>query len=241
MSTSLGTRIWMEWMDLLRGAASPAGAALYLVFGGLLAVAVPWRLGFGFLQARIFLIYACMSLFFVAPAIAESLASDAARSVLANRRGGTGHDRDILAAKITVAALFGWVCSLVILLAALGTFNALNWAGRLLLPPYTVLAGTALLSLAFAVFVASAGAWVALRVDSAAIAKQIVRTGILVLLLLVVLGERLLPAAWRLGLEAGLSAARLPVLMVLLSALLVAGCVPFWRAALARLQRLRSA
>ncbi len=139
-------------------------------------ILVPIYKGFGFLDARVIAAYACLALFFVAPASAELAAA------------GSG----ALLARIAIIVAWGWGLTALILGTAIVTLNILIRRGELIAPPGRFLAAVLIFSLSASIAIAMLGAALARRF-SAATAKAILRTAFLAILLAFALGARVLP------------------------------------------------
>ena len=103
--------------------------AIVLVFG----VLVPWFRGLSFLDSINIVVYACMSLLFVAPAAAEAFGAPAAMQSM-----------DLLPRTGMILA-YGWGTSVLMLAAGILTVNLAYWQGRMLTPPVAMLASALLL------------------------------------------------------------------------------------------------
>jgi hypothetical protein len=153
---------------------------LVVVAFGVLA---PLRRGFAFFDPSMIVAYGCLAPLFAAPASAEAFAGAGRLTV-----------REVFARLATIAA-YGWGLGLLILCAAILTVNLANWHGRLILPRRTLLIAALLLSLAACFAVATLAALLA-QLFSALTAKNILRTGFLLALLMLAFGWRFLPESW---------------------------------------------
>jgi hypothetical protein len=151
-----------------------------LAFG----ILVPWYKGFTFLDPRILMAYALLSLLFVAPASAESAAA-----THAERPAG-------IFRRIALVVAYGWGLSLLILLTALVTVNLTNWRGSVLAPQAGFLSSLLAFSLAASIAVAALSAVLAWRFSAGGI-KSILRFVFLGLLLALALSNRFLPERWQ--------------------------------------------
>src|SRR5947209_20121584 len=102
--------------------------AIVLVFG----VLVPWFRGLSFLDSITVVVYACMSLLFVAPTAAEAFGTPVSRP----------SPMDILPRTGMILA-YGWGTSVLMLGAGILTVNFAHWQGRMLMPSVAML-GSAL-------------------------------------------------------------------------------------------------
>jgi hypothetical protein len=148
-----------------------------IVLGVVIAfgILVPVLKGFGILDPRIILAYACLALLFVAPASAEL--------------GGVGVSS--LLGRIGLLVAWAWGIAILILGTALVTLNAMNRRGGFIMPPPAFLASVLAFSLSGSIAVAMLGAVLARRFPAGGV-KTILRTGFLAILLLV-FGARFLP------------------------------------------------
>jgi hypothetical protein len=139
-------------------------------------ILVPLYKGFGFLDPRILLAYACLALLFVAPASAELAAANS---------GG-------LLGKIAIIIAWGWGVTVLILATALVTLNVMIRRGGFIAPPLQFLAAILVFSLSSSIAVAMLGAVLARRFSAVQV-KTILRTAFLVILLGLAFGSRFLP------------------------------------------------
>jgi hypothetical protein len=139
-------------------------------------ILVPIYKGFAFLDPRIILAYACLSLLFVAPASAELAATNAAG----------------LLGRIAIIIAWGWGVTVLILATALVTLNVMTRGGGFIAPPLLFLAAILVFSLSSSIAVAMLGAILARRFSAAQV-KTILRTTFLVILLGLAFGSRFLP------------------------------------------------
>jgi hypothetical protein len=149
-------------------------------------ILVPFYKGFAFLDPRIILAYACLSLLFVAPASAE----------LAATHGPATHRKDAssseLLARIAIIVAWGWGLTVLILGTALVTLNVLIRRGGFAAPPPQFIAAVLLFSLSASIAIAMLGA-ILTRRFSAAQVKTMLRVAFLVILLALAFGSRFLP------------------------------------------------
>jgi len=148
-------------------------------------VLVPWYKGFGFLDPRIIAAYACLALLFVAPASADiaQLYAEKARPAA-------------VLARIGLIVGYGWGITLLILATGLVTMNLSNRKGGFTAPPFYFASAVLLFSL-IASFAVSALCAVLAQRFSASGVKTILRTGFLLILLLIVFGARFFPESWQ--------------------------------------------
>jgi len=149
-----------------------------IVLGVVIAfgILVPVLKGFGILDPRIILAYACLALLFVAPASAEL--------------GGVG--ASALLGRIGLLVAWAWGIAILILATALVTLNVMNRRGGFIMPPSAFLVSVLVFSLSGSIAVAMLGAVLARRFSAAGV-KTILRMGFLAILLVLVFGERFLP------------------------------------------------
>ena len=150
-----------------------------LAFG----VLVPYVKGFDFLDPILIVCYAMLSVVFVTPVIADFVGSV---------RDSSAH----LFAAIAKAVFLSWGISVAILLLGIATVNLTTRHVGVLHPAERLVASALALGLASCLFVAAGSAFLTL-LFSAATAKSVMRIGFLLLLGLILLGPKLLPAAWQ--------------------------------------------
>ncbi len=148
-----------------------------IVFG----ILVPIYKGFGFLDPRILLAYACLAPLFVAPASAE-LAAVSPSGILG---------------RIAIIVAWGWGITVLILGTAIVTLNIVsprgaNPRGGFIAPPAEFIAAILVFSLSASIAIAMLGAILARRFSAAGV-KNILRTAFLAILLALVFGSRFLP------------------------------------------------
>lgn len=136
------------------------------VFG----VLVPLYRGLMFLDSLTMVVYACMSLLFVAPTAAEAFGRAAARS-------STG-----ILPRTGFILAYGWGTSVLMLAAGILTVNLAYWQGRMLTPPVAMLASALLLGLTASLVTIAATALIARRLGPGA-TKNILRVLFLLILL----------------------------------------------------------
>jgi|SRR5580698_1928804 hypothetical protein len=144
-------------------------------------ILVPIYKGFAFLDPRIILAYACLSLLFVAPASAELAATH-----------GKDASPSRLLARIAIIVAWGWGLTVLILGTALVTLNVLTRRGGFAAPPPQFIAAVLLFSLSASIAIAMLGA-ILTRRFSAAQVKTMLRVAFLVILLALAFGSRFLP------------------------------------------------
>jgi len=156
-------------------------AVVILFIVAAFGILVPLYKGFGFLDPRIVAAYACLALLFVAPASAE----------LAAKHDKSAPPTAILA-KIGLIVAWGWGITVLILATAIVTLNLVARGGGLLAPPTGFLAAVLTFSLSASIAIAILGAILAGRFSATGV-KNILRTGFLAILLLLIFGSRVLP------------------------------------------------
>lgn len=140
--------------------------AIVLVFG----VLVPWYRGLSFLDSVTIVVYACMSLLFVAPTAAEAFGAPASRPSI-----------EILPRTGMILA-YGWGISLLMLAAGILTVNLAYWQGRMLTPPATMLGSALLLGLSASLAMIAGTALIARKLGPRS-TKNILRVLFLLMLL----------------------------------------------------------
>jgi hypothetical protein len=156
---------------------------IVLAFG----ILVPWYKGFAFLDPRMIVAYACLSLLFVAPASAEAF--------------GTRHDGESTPAvqKIFKVVAYGWGMTVLMLFTAFVTINLTQWQGEILTPPLEVCAAALLFSLTASIAIAALSAVLARHLSPGAV-KMVLRLGFLVVLLVFAFSSRM-PDRWQIFLD----------------------------------------
>jgi hypothetical protein len=147
------------------------------VFG--FGILVPWWKGFEFLDATIILACTCVSLVFIAPAIASSF------------------KREHVGRQILRAAGFAWLVAALILINGIATVNIRNWLGQVLLPSAGITLGGLLLNLTGGIFLGLVTAESALRTNKPTSGVATVRAGFFLILMILVFLARFAPPSLR--------------------------------------------
>ncbi len=184
--------ITQELSQLPRRMGGMTGVSIYAFALITLGILLPWRLSFDFLDAKILLAYACLPALLVAPVVAESLAGDRERTQIP---ATSEERRQLLYAKVSAGALYGWISALLAIVMGLATVN-LSLA-RWILPQTPLAMDLALMSLAVSFFTAAISAAVSVKARSAKYAKRSLRQGSLLLLVLAIYYSRFMPLAWK--------------------------------------------
>jgi hypothetical protein len=168
---------------------------------------VPRRFGFLFLDPAILLLYSAIAVVFASNFVVRGVVDEDSEPVI--RRivfGGT---------------LYGWLCWLVILGAALAALSSSK--GRLVLPSAMLTIGLIVFTLSIAWLAACFAALIAATVDSAKTAGGMTRMALFFILLLFIVLPRFLPAAWQSGLSGLLTSGNLGLMLLLASPVFVLG------------------
>lgn len=167
------------------------GARGFLLLAALAMVStlIPGRLGPAFLDPTYQAAYAALAFLFAGSYAAQGFAGERERQFLLNFSGGR---RPLVLGKVLAAAVWGWLCWLLIYGASLAFLGA-SAAGAAKGPPLATLLGVAALAAGAAWTSAAAGAAIALSVASPVTARQLLRLGFFFVLLLVLTLPRLLP------------------------------------------------
>ncbi|QOY87449.1 hypothetical protein [Paludibaculum fermentans] len=170
-----------------------------LMLAGLAAAGtlIPWKFGFMFLDPAIILPYTAIAILFASNFVAGGVVG---QDDLATIRGITFG-----------GALYGWLCWVLILgtaFAALASFR-----DRMVLPPSGMLAALALFTVCVAWLSACLAALVSVQVFTAKAARDLMRMGFFFVVLLMLIGSRFLPAAWRTSSAKLLTGEQLPLLL----------------------------
>jgi hypothetical protein len=159
----------------------------------LLGALPPLRFRTLFLDPAFLAAYASFAALFAGPFIAQSFAGSAERDWIAARGPRDASDRDVVWGKVLAAALYGWLAFLLILGAALFVLNVTRTGARLALPAAGTLFACLGAAFGLAFLTASAGALISLSVDSAPVAKQLLRLAFFFLVLVLVFLPRFVP------------------------------------------------
>lgn len=186
----------MTWRDILiaefqqiRQRLGGIRGALSLAALAALGTIVPMRAGRSFLDPAYLVAYSCFALIFASSWAAQSFAGASERAFIENRTALSAPDRAVAVGKTLAGALWGWMCWAVILGASLASLSSTLRA--VALPPAMTLAGLAVFTLALSFAASVVGAFVALSVESPGTARQLLRMGLLFLLMVAFFGPRL--------------------------------------------------
>jgi ABC-2 type transport system permease protein len=241
--TDFSAVFWKEWKEIvLERSARGAGSYRPLILIAVLGIFMPLRMGPDrFFSPFQLWIYAFFSAVVVTAVIADSFAGERERHTLESLLATRLSDRAILLGKIAASIAYGWVISMLCVVAGTITVNVTNWQGHVLLyhdwaswlvlllgPPLT--AGA----------VATAGVLVSLHAATVRQAQQTLMVGSLVVFLGAIFGSTRVPTAWKdwfSGILVAWSPAELVlaaagVVLIIDLALLLAGMVRFQRARL---------
>ncbi len=191
---------WKEWKEIvLERSAGGAGSYRPLVLIGVLGILVPLRMGpERFFSPFQLLIYTFFSAVVVTAVIADSFAGERERHTLETLLATRLSDRAILFGKIAASIAYGWLISLLCVIAGTITMNVSHWQGQVLL--YNDAASWLVLLLGpplAAGMVATGGVLVSLRAATVRQAQQTLMIGFMILFLGTIFGSSMLPAAWK--------------------------------------------
>jgi ABC-2 type transport system permease protein len=242
-STDFGAVLWKEWKEIvLERSARGSGSYRPLILIAVLGIFVPLRIG----PERFFTpfplsTYAFFSAVVVTAVIADAFAGERERHTLETLLATRLSDRAILFGKIAASIAYGWLISILCVLAGTITVNVANWQGYLLL--YRDSASWLVLLLGpplAAGAVATAGVLVSLHAATVRQAQQTLMVGFMVVFLGAIFGVNMLPAAWKVWFggivatwsPAGFVLAAAGGVLIVDLALLLAGAMRFQRARL---------
>jgi hypothetical protein len=173
--------------------AGGARGAAMIVFLALAGTLIPLKLGALFLDPVILLAYT-----WVAILLASNFTV----------RGVVGSTEFRVVRRVALlGSLFGWLSWAVVLGVSLAALS--SWRARVSLPPLTMLAALVLLAWATAWLASCLAAVAALNVQTVKAARDMMRLGFFLLLLLAVMGPRFLPLEWQQSLSRFVTGARL--------------------------------
>jgi ABC-2 type transport system permease protein len=198
-ATDFNTVLWKEWKEIVMERSGGAGSYRPLILIGVLGIFMPFRMS----PERFFspfpvLIYAFFSAVVVTAVIADSFAGERERHTLETLLASRLSDRAILLGKIAACIAYGWLMSILCVLAGTITENVVNRGDHILL--YRDSASWLILLLApplAAGAVATAGVLVSLRAATVRQAQQTLMVGVLVLVAGAIFVGNLLPVAWK--------------------------------------------
>jgi hypothetical protein len=154
---------------------------------------IPIRAGAAFIEPVYLLAYTSFAAILTGHYSAQSWGGQDERAWIDNRGEEAPTDQEMVSGKLLVAALYGTVGWALIFGAALAALNA--GRGQLLLPKPVILIGLVLIVWLLANLVAAAVGTLALAVESAKAALQLLRLALLFFILLVLVFSRVAPPA----------------------------------------------
>lgn len=183
-------RLWN--LSLEEGQALPDRLGLtgmLLWAGAIVALAgfVPRLIGAHFFDPPLMNAYAALGFLFATPAVIEAVCADRGRQLPAN----------YLWAKVLVSAAFGVLSFLALLGGRVAAVKLQYEPAGWLTPGLEAMARLCAASVGMSLAGAGLGAWVGLHSGSARLAKQVTRTGFLLVFLLAVLTGRQTSGLWR--------------------------------------------
>jgi ABC-2 type transport system permease protein len=241
--SDFGAVFWKEWKEVvLERSGRGAGSLRPLILIGVLGILVPLRMSpERFFSPFQLLIYSFFSAVVITAVIADSFAGERERHTLETLLASRLSDRTILFGKIAASIAYGWLISMLCVVAGTITVNVENWQGDVLLyhdgaswlvlllgPP--LVGGT----------VATAGVLVSLHAATVRQAQQTLMVAFMVVFLGAIFGGNTLGAEWKVwagGIlatwsPAGLALAGAGIVLMIDLALLLAGMARFQRARL---------
>jgi ABC-2 type transport system permease protein len=236
------TVLWKEWKEIVMQRS--AGGSLQrapLIAIAIIGIFVPFRMGPAFFNPVPLLIVTFFSVMGVTVVSADAFAGERERHTLETLLASRLSDRTILFGKIAASIGYGWLITMVCVLAGTITVNLANWSGQLLIfhdaaSWLILLLGPPLLD----GLVATAGVLVSLRAATVRQAQQTLMTGFMVVALGTMFGGNALPTEWKAWFArtligwspAGLVLAAAAVILAIDLVLLLAGMARFQRAKL---------
>ncbi|MGH9720549.1 MAG: FkbM family methyltransferase [Bryobacteraceae bacterium] len=222
MVTSFPAVFFREWKRVVPRSLGKGWTApvLNLVALAFVFIFIPWMLGLAFLNAFVVIVFAMLSIFFVADLTAASFASDQGRRELQELVASRASAKALLAAKSAAIVSFSWMCGLLALAVCFASVNVFNRGGGLLLPPAPVLADASILSLAACCAVGLMAVLVSLRSRSAQAAQGATKLSLMSALLLIFNVYWFMPEQWKSALSEQMSASGITKLVWICSGIL---------------------
>jgi len=242
MNADFATVLWKEWKEIVWERSSGGAGSRPLILIAVLGIFVPFRMAPDrFFSVSGLLLPTFFSAIVITTVIADSFAGERERHTLETLLASRLSDRAILLGKIAACMAYGWLVSLLCIVAGAITVNVVNWHGQVLMFSdgaswLILLLGPPLLG----GVIATAGVLVSLRAATVRGAQQTLAVGFAVLFMGTVFGVNSLSAEWKVWFtrilvtwsQTSLVLAALGVLLVIDLALLFAGMVRFQRARL---------
>jgi hypothetical protein len=170
-----------------------------------IGVLVPRRFGALFLDPAILLLYSAIAVVFASNFVVRGVVGES--------------DEPAIRRMVFGGTLYGWLCWLVILGAALAALS--SSAGRLVLPDALLTIGLIAFSLSAAWLAACFAALIAITVTSEQTARGMTRMALFFILLLCIVVPRFLPGSWQTGLSRLLTSENLGRNLLLMSPVFV--------------------
>jgi len=175
-----------------------------------IGVLVPRRFGFLFLDPAILLLYSAIAAVFASNFVVTGVVGE----------GVAGEsDEPVIRRVVLSGMLYGWLCWLIILGAALAALS--SSAGRLVLPQTLLTVGLIVFTLSASWLSACFAARIAITMTSVQTARGMTRMALFFILLLCIVLPRFLPGSWQSAIAGVLTSEHLGRNLILLSPILV--------------------
>jgi len=198
MMSDLGLVFWKEWKEIVLERTGGAGSFRPLILVAVLGIYMPYRMGpQRFFSAPQLLIYSFFAAVVITAVISDSFAGERERNTLETLLASRLSDRAILFGKIVASIAYGWLVSMLCIVAGVITVNAANWQGHVLI--YQDWASWLVLLLGPPLVggvVATAGVLVSLHATTVRQAQQTLMVAVMVVVVGTVFGASMLPTSW---------------------------------------------
>jgi ABC-2 type transport system permease protein len=182
MMTDIKTVMWKEWLDIRRRRGSRMKTFLTVVVPfAMFALWLPWEAGVAWLNGVPSML-ACFALplMIAMVTIPDSFAGERERNTLPTLLASRLPDSAILYGKAAFTIILAWAATVIVLVAALVTYNLVHWDGQLAFYSSRVLIGDLSLSLIVAALSVGAGVLISLRSATVQEAAQTLAAALLV-------------------------------------------------------------
>lgn len=187
---------FLEWFHQ-RGGNKRSGIFVVLVPVLVFGIMFPIQNGPGWVSSPVTLAMLCwLPMVLVIALIADSIAGERERHTLETLLASRLSDRAILFGKISAAAAYAIVFTLILSLISLVTVNMFHWQGHILMYPLKWVGIGLVIDMLLALLGSSAGVLVSMRAGSAREAQQILTFSVLGIFLIPTIIFQILPKSW---------------------------------------------
>jgi hypothetical protein len=178
------TAVFKNELQLILRRFGPIGWTVFAAIAVLLGYAIPRYYSYQFLDAKITLIYASLSLLFALSLAVQAFAESESVNISAAQ---------YVAGKLAAVVVFAWTTPIVFLALALLSLNLIKHAAGRLMPQTPFLASVLLLSLLLTLLVSEVAILLTLQLGSPDIAKRLLRIAMFIVVAILLFGSNWTP------------------------------------------------